>query len=277
MTDSTQLTKDQRVAPPRIDASERIGSRARTHASAIAIPLVTVIVMLAAWEAWAVLADVNPLTLPSPTSIASKMFDDYSLFLDQSWPTLSATLQGFGLAIVGSIGIAIVMVYWTWLRKIVYPLAVISQVVPKVALAPLLLIWMGYGQLPKVLLVLLISFFPVLVDSTVGFEATSQRRVLLLRSMGATRWQEFWKLRLPTALPHIFGGLKVGVALALTGEIVAEFVGSDKGLGYLLQLAQGNLNTQLAFAVIGYLVIMGAVLYLIIEAAEAMALRSRRG
>jgi NitT/TauT family transport system permease protein len=160
------------------------------------------------------------------------------------------------------------MIYSRLFRRSIYPILLTAQVLPKVALAPLFIVWFGFGLLPKVLMTFLISFFPIVVDSLIGLNSVRPESLMLLRSMGATRWQAFWKVRLPTALPSIFGGLRVGT-------IVAEFVCSDSGLGYVLVVARGNLDTLTVFAAILWLIALGFLFYFAVELAERLCIKGR--
>src|SRR4029077_12604985 len=165
-----------------------------------------------------------------------------------------AIIIGFGVAVLVGIPAATLMIYSEWFRRSVYPILLTAQVLPKVALAPLFIVWFGFGLLPKVLMTFLISFFPIVIDTLTGLNSVRPESLMLIRSMGGTRWQSFWKIRLPGALPSIFGGFKVAITFAVVGTIVAEFVGSDHGLGYILVLARGNLDTVTVFAAILWLI-----------------------
>jgi NitT/TauT family transport system permease protein len=144
------------------------------------------------------------------------------------------------------------------------------QIVPKVAIAPLFLVWFGIGVTPKILVAFLISFFPIVIDAAVGLRSMSPEMADLARSMGASRWQVFAQFRLPTSLPYLFSGLKVASTLAIAGTVVGEFVGADKGLGYLLLTTNSNMETSLMFATIVALTIIGLVFYYIVEALEGL-------
>jgi NitT/TauT family transport system permease protein len=167
------------------------------------------------------------------------------------------------------------MIYSEWFRRSIYPILLTAQVLPKVALAPLFIVWFGFGLLPKVLMTFLISFFPIVIDTLTGLNSVRPESLMLVRSMGGSRWQAFWKIRLPSALPSIFGGFKVAITFAVVGTIVAEFVGSDHGLGYILVLARGNLDTVTVFAAILWLIAIGFLFYFAVEVAERVALRGR--
>jgi NitT/TauT family transport system permease protein len=239
------------------------------------IPLVSFLVVLGIWEAVVQLASIKEYILPSPSEVAQKMVSDRGLLFSQSIPTAEAILLGFALAIAISVPLAVAMVYFPAFNRAIYPILVASQVVPKIALAPLFVVWVGFGAPSKVAMAFLISFFPVLIDTLGGLSSVRTTSIMLLRSMGARRWDEFWRLRLPHSLPQMFAGLKVGVTFAVVGEIVGEFVGSDNGLGFLITQARGELDTVTIFAAIACLTIIGGLLFLLIEVAEAWLLRNR--
>ncbi|MBO2457960.1 ABC transporter permease [Actinomadura violacea] len=241
------------------------------------LPLVLVAIIVAVWQAVCASGAVEEYVLPAPGDVLGKMFGDFGTFADQSVPTIVAIFVGFALAVVVALPIAVAMVYSAIVRRAIYPLLIIAQVVPKVAIAPLFIIWFGFGQLPKVLMVALICFFPVVIDSLVGFRAARPESLMLVRSMGASRWQAFWKVRWPWALPSIFAGVKVGITLAVVGAVVAEFVGADKGLGVLLITARGDMDSLTVFASIAWLTVIGFVLFVAVEALERILLPGKRG
>ncbi|MBD2898121.1 hypothetical protein amrb99_70880 [Actinomadura sp. RB99] len=241
------------------------------------LPLILVAIIVAVWQAVCASGAVEEYVLPAPGDVVGKMFGDFGTFADQSVPTIVAIFAGFALAVVVALPIAVAMVYSGVARRAIYPLLIIAQVVPKVAIAPLFIIWFGFGQLPKVLMVALICFFPVVIDSLVGFKAARPESLMLVRSMGASRWQAFWKIRWPWALPSIFAGVKVGITLAVVGAVVAEFVGADKGLGVLLITARGDMDSLTVFASIAWLTVIGFVLFVLVEVLERVLLPGKRG
>ena len=239
------------------------------------VPGVSLFACLAIWEGAVRYFAVPVYLLPPPSLILAKLFSSYPLFLQATFHSALAIAVGFGLAVTVGIPAATLMIYSKWFRSGVYPILLTAQVLPKVALAPLFIVWFGFGLLPKVLMTFLISFFPIIIDSLTGLNSVRPESLMLLRSMGGTRWQAFWKVRLPTALPSIFGGLKVAITFAVVGTIVAEFVGSDSGLGYLLVLARGNLDTVTVFAAILWLIVVGFLFYFAVELAEWFCVRGR--
>jgi NitT/TauT family transport system permease protein len=238
-------------------------------------PCLSLILCLAIWEAAVRYFAVPVYLLPAPSAIARKLVVSYPLFLDATMHSAVAIIVGFGVAVLVGIPAATLMIYSEWFRRSVYPILLTAQVLPKVALAPLFIVWFGFGLLPKVLMTFLISFFPIVIDSLTGLNAVRPESLMLIRSMGGTRWQSFWKVRLPGALPSIFGGFKVAITFAVVGTIVAEFVGSDNGLGYILVLARGNLDTVTVFAAILWLIVIGFLFYFAVEIAEWFCIRGR--
>ena len=233
-----------------------------------AYPAASVIALLVGWELICRGFDIPRYILPAPSSIAVEIWRQRMVLMTNSIPTLEIILLGFGLAILVGLPLAILIVWSTPLKLTLYPILVSSQTVPKVAVAPLLVLWLGYGTLPKVLVTFLICFFPITIDAVVGLRSVPTETILLARSIGASGWKTFVKIKLPHALPNIFAGLKVAITLAVVGSIVAEFVGADRGLGYLLMIASGNLDTTFLFAVLVVLVVLGMGLYLAIEGLE---------
>jgi NitT/TauT family transport system permease protein len=260
---SSSVSEQRLVAAP-------AGPRWRLGLRAAAPPVVAIALLLVAWHAAVVIGDIRKYLLPSPLEVGAAMIGDWEMYLNQALPTLYAILIGYAIAIAVSVPIAVIMVYSDVLRRAVYPLIVLSQVVPKVTLAPLFLIWFGFGDLPKILVVFSICFFPLVIDSVVGLSSARPGSLMLVRSMGANRWQAFWKVRWPGALPSVFGGAKVAITLAVVGAVVAEFVGSNSGLGVVLTRARGLTDTVTVFAAIGWLSVMGLVLYALVALAERL-------
>jgi NitT/TauT family transport system permease protein len=231
-------------------------------------PSLTLLGLLAAWQAWVVLAKVPLYLIPPPSQVVVAMFTKSSMLLANSLITLQEILLGFLLSIAVAIPLAIMIVASRPFEKSIYPLLVASQVVPKVAIAPLFIVWFGFGMLPKVLIAFLIAFFPIVIDSVIGLRSMEIEKLYLAQSMGASRWHIFSKIRLPNALPNIMGGLKVAATLSVIGAIAGEFVGADAGMGRVLLVANGNLDTVTLFAAVGYLTIIGIVMFLIMDVLE---------
>ena len=243
----------------------------RARISAVIAPTCVVVGLLAIWEAATRAFDVPAFLLPAPSAVLGSMRANAGLLLGNGWVTAVEILLGFLLSIVVGIPLALAIFLWPPFARSVLPLLVSSQAMPKVAVAPLLLVWFGFGYLPKVLIAFLIAFFPVVINTAVGLAAIEPEKIYLARSMGFGAVDTFFKIRLPTALPAIFGGLKISITLAVVGAVVGEFVGGDAGLGYLLMVANGSMDTQLLFAGIVGLTILGVAFYLLVEFAERLA------
>lgn len=232
--------------------------------------------VIVVWQIATTVFDIPDYLLPPPTAIAEEMVREIGTLWSHGLVTLWEVLVGFALSVVIAIPLAILIVYSVAAERALYPLLIVSQVVPKVSVAPLFVVWLGFGVQPKVIIVFLIAFFPIVIDTIVGLRSVDEDMIDLVRSMGAGPVKTFRKIRLPAALPNIFGGLKVAITLAVVGALVAEFVGSDEGLGYLLLVATGQLNAELLFASIVFLSAMGMILFLAIEVAERLLLGARR-
>jgi NitT/TauT family transport system permease protein len=249
-------------------------ARHRSHAriSAVIYPIMTVIGTLAAWEVATRVFSIPAFLLPPPSKIVVSIAEHGSLLLKHGWVTTIEIVLGYLLSIVVGVPLALAIFMWPAFSRSVLPLLISSQAMPKVAVAPLLLVWFGFGLLPKVLIAFLIAFFPIVISTAVGLASIEQEKIHLARSMGLGAAATFFKIRLPSALPSVFGGLKISITLAVVGAVVGEFVGGDAGLGYLLMVANGSLDTPLLFAGIIALTVQGIVLYFLVELAERLAI-----
>jgi NitT/TauT family transport system permease protein len=246
----------------------------RARISGVVYPIGVVLAVLAVWEAGTRLLGVPAFLLPPPSAIGVSFVANAPLLLAHGWITTLEILLGFALSIVVGIPLALAIFLWPVFSRSILPLLVSSQAMPKVAVAPLLLVWFGFGLLPKVLIAFLIAFFPIVINTVVGLASIEPEKIHLARSMGFGATATFFKIRLPNALPAIFGGLKISITLAVVGAVVGEFVGGDAGLGYLLLVANGSMDTSLLFAGIVALTILGVVLFLLVELAERLAIPS---
>jgi NitT/TauT family transport system permease protein len=210
--------------------------------------------------------------LPGPIDVFVTLAQHWrELGLQALWTT-GAILAGFFAAALVAIPLAMLIVVSPALKRLLYPPMVATQSIPKIALAPLFVVWFGFGLVPKVAVAFLIAFFPVVIDTIVGLRSIDPAMVQLARSMGAPPHRIFLKLRLPNALPMIFGGLKVASTLAVVGALTGEFIGSDKGLGYLLVQASGNLNTPLLFATLVVLSLIAMAFFYAVEVIERVTI-----
>ena len=235
-------------------------------------PIATIAVILVAWELAARAGYFPRYILPSPSGIVVRFGQMHAFILKESWHTLQETLYGFALSVVIGIPLGMLLVSSRTFNRAVYPLLITSQVVPKVAIAPLFLVWFGFGLMSKVLITFLMAFFPIVIAAVVGLQSTEIEKLYVARAAGAGQLQLFWLVRLPNALPAIFGGMKVSITLAIVGALVGEFVAAENGVGRLLLSASGNMDTELLFAGIFALIVMGVGLFLLMEALEKLAL-----
>jgi NitT/TauT family transport system permease protein len=238
----------------------------------LAYPAATVVVVLVAWQVVVTGFGIPAYLIPSPGAVALQLVSKAGFLLYHSWVTTYETLGGFLLSILVGVPLAIAIVSSRALDRSITPLLVLSQTFPKVAIAPLLIIWFGLGILPKVLVSFLVAFFPVVISGVTGMRSVETEMLELVRVMRASRLQIFWKVRLPYALPQFFAGLKVAIAFAVVGAVVGEWVGADRGLGYLLLSANANLDTPLLFAVLVLLMLIGTALYYAIVWIERLML-----
>jgi NitT/TauT family transport system permease protein len=243
-------------------------SNARNKLIDLAWPVAISLIMLAGWELMVRGLGIRNIILPSPSRIMETVIERRDLLMTNLWPSLYLTVVGFALSVVGGILVAVLITYSSFLRRGFYPIIVVSQVVPKISIAPLFIVWFGTGTVSCLLLAFLVTFFPMTINSALGFRSIDEDIHLMARTFMASPWQVFWKIRMPNALPHIFGGMKISITLAIIGVIVSEFVASQQGIGYLIKLASGLLDTPLMMASITVLSIAGLVLYGLIALAE---------
>lgn len=247
--------------------------RLRTLAADFAYPGAVMVLVLAAWEAAGRYGLVASYILPTPTAILGKLLAVYPLLLHHTWVTAVEIVLGFLAALATGVALAAGVVYVRPFERAFYPWIVVTQAIPKVALGPLIIVWFGFGLLPKVVIGCLIAFFPVMIGTIVGLKSIERESLYLLRSMGAGRLQTFWHLRLPNGLPHIFSGMKVAIVLASVGAIVGEFVGANDGLGYVLLTANGTVDTELLFAALFIISVLSTALYWVVHLAERASIR----
>ncbi len=230
------------------------------------------LLFLAFWEVAAWLAEAPAYILPAPSEIMAELAARRAQYASAAAFTVQPMLIGFAIAVVVGIALALMVAFSRAMESTVYPLLVFFQIVPKIAVAPLFIIWFGFGLTPKVLLVFLLSFFPVVVSAITAFRSVDPDIMDLARSTGAGRWRTFFMVQVPHALPTLFTGIKVAAALSATAAVVAEFVASDRGLGYLLLEANGNLNTSMAFGAVFALTALGFALYAAVEITEQLVI-----
>lgn len=222
--------------------------------------------LIIAWEVFVNVADVRPFLLPAPSVIWNELVVMWPVSLrTHTWVTLQEAVAGFVLGCLLGFVLAVSIAYSKFLERTIYPLIVASQAVPKIALAPLFVVWLGFGMEPKILVTVLLVFFPIVVTTVQGLMSVDTDLLQLMRSVSASQWQIFRKVRLPHALPYLVSGMKIGVTLAVVGAVVGEWVGSNQGLGYQVVYAQSQLQTPRVFAAIALLVAMGVLFFGVIS------------
>jgi NitT/TauT family transport system permease protein len=239
----------------------------------LAAPLSILVVGMAAWQLASSAQLVPAYLLPAPSAIASRIIALRALLWSHAMVTGLEILLGFLVAVVVGVGLAVAVVYVRPFEAAFYPWIVATQAIPKVALGPLFIVWLGLGLLPKVVIGFLIAFFPILIDTVVGLKSVDGESIFLLRSMGAGRWKIFRYLQLPSALPNLFAGMKVAITLATVGAIVGEFVGANEGLGYVLLFANGTVDTTLLFSALILIAALAVLFYLVVCLLEAVFIR----
>ena len=241
---------------------------ARAHR--LIYPLIGFAIILVAWEAYVDVFQVSTIVLPSPSDILRVSWQRHDLLLRETGPTFLESVLGFALAIAIGVPMAVCVANSRLLNLTLYPILIAMQSVPKIAIAPIILVWFGLGLQSKLAVAFLVAFFPVVVDTATGLQATPPGLIELGRSLRASRWQMFWKVQLPAALPFVFSGAKVAVTLAVIGAVIGEFVGSMNGLGNLLLSANSQLDGPLAWAALVWLSVLGILLFIAVVLAEKL-------
>ncbi|OJU40592.1 MAG: ABC transporter permease [Microbacterium sp. 69-10] len=231
-------------------------------------PVVFVVAVLLVWWLVTAMKWVKPFIIPSPGDTWAAFSNNAAYLAQHTWVTTYETLVGFVIAVIVGLFVAVIMVYSRGLEQTLYPVILFAQVIPKIAIAPLFIVWLGFGMEPKILVAVLMAFFPVVISGLAGLRSVDPEILQLTSTMGAGRWRTFTKVRLPAALPELLSGLKVAATLAVTGAVVGEFVGANEGLGYVILQANGNLDTAMLFAALIIMSLMGVVLFAIIQIAE---------
>jgi NitT/TauT family transport system permease protein len=239
-------------------------------AERIVYPLLGLLLLLAVWALACWLVSIPTVVLPSPDKVLQAMVTRSDLLLGEGLITLKETLFGFVLALAVGLPLAVAVANSRPLNLMFYPLLIALQSVPKVALAPIVLVWFGTGMESKLAIVWLVAFFPIIVDTVAGLRSTPRELLELADSLKATRAQIFLKVQFPAALPFVITGAKVAITLAVIGAVIGEFIGSSEGLGFLLLSATSQLNTPLAFGALFALAALGILVYLLVELAERL-------
>jgi putative hydroxymethylpyrimidine transport system permease protein len=239
-----------------------------------AAPLALILVLLGAWELaarWDLISNalsIEDFLVPSPSDIATSLWQDRSLLSSNAWVTLKEVVLGFGIAAIVGICFAFLIHLSETARRAVYPLLIGSQTIPIVILAPILVVWFGFGLTPKLVIVALICFFPITVNTLDGLRSVDPDLIKMMRSLGAGRLQRLWRVEAPAALPYAFSGAKVAVSISVIGAVFAEYVGSSSGLGHLINQAQAELLTSRSFAAVVVLSAMAIGLFALVSLLE---------
>ena len=235
-------------------------------------PLLIVVAVLGAWEGYVHIFNVQKWLLPAPSVIAATIADDIGLLSRHTLVTLEEVLVGFALALAGGVVLASGIALSRTAERAIYPFVIASQTIPIIAIAPLLLVWVGYGLAPKIIVVALIAFFPIVVNTVDGMKSADPDVVNLMRTLGASRWQIFLKIRVPSSMPFLFSGTKIAIAVSVIGAVIGEWVGSSEGLGYLMIRSKPQFLTERVFAAIAILSLMGVTLFILVGVVEKIAI-----
>ncbi|MBN8957505.1 MAG: ABC transporter permease [Rhizobiales bacterium] len=237
----------------------------------ISLPLGLAFLVLAGWQLAVTIGHIAPVILPSPISIVRYIIDRYDILLMHAIPTTLESAVGFILATLLGVALAIIITYSKVAREALYPNLVFFQLIPKIALAPLFIIWLGIGSQSRIAFSVFIAFFPVVIATTAGFMSVDRSMLRLCRALTASEWQIFTSVRFPSALPYIFSGMKIAITLAIIGVIIGEFITAQAGLGYLIIFATARADTEVSMAAIVVLCVCGLLLYGIVALGEWIA------
>jgi NitT/TauT family transport system permease protein len=267
---ATMIGTETGAALPKADTGK---SQAVASIRTIVLPLGLAFLVVAAWQLYVTVWNIPAVILPSPISIAKYIVQRYDILLVHAIPTTLESAAGFLLAVILGVALAILITYSNTAREALYPNLIFFQLIPKIALAPLFIIWLGIGSQSRVAFSVFIAFFPVVIATTAGFLSVDKSMLRLCRSLTATEWQVFTSVRFPAALPHIFSGMKIAITLAIIGVIIGEFITAQAGLGYLIIFATARADTEVSMAAIVVLCICGLLLYGLVALAESVANR----
>jgi ABC-type nitrate/sulfonate/bicarbonate transport system permease component len=236
-------------------------------------PALMLLAVLAAWQVYVDVSGISAVTLPSPARVLDGLWLQRDVIAGHSWVTLKETLYGLGLALAVGVALALIIDAFAPLRRAVYPLIVGSQTIPIVVIAPLIVIWFGFGLLPKVLVVALYTFFPITVALAQGLASTDREALLLMRTLGAGRLPTLRLLKLPYALPYLFTGLKITVTYAMVGAVFAEWNGATEGLGLYVILMKNSFRTDQVFAAVVVIAVLSLALFMLVGLIEKLVVR----
>jgi NitT/TauT family transport system permease protein len=263
------LLQDTAASPNRLAAPEP-AARLSEFGRLVLLPLGFALATIAAWEMFCRIGRVSPQLLPPPSDVWAVLSSNWEILYDQSVPTVIETVAGFAVATLLGIALAVAITFSTWVREALYPNIVMFQLIPKIALAPLFIIWLGVGSESCITVAVFIAFFPVLVSTATGLVGAKPEVLQLCRSLTASEWQMFRLARFPYAMPYIFAGMKVGVTMAMIGVIVGEFITAQAGLGYIIMFASSAGETATVLAAIVLLCGIGLMLFGLVAMAEKL-------
>lgn len=232
------------------------------------LPFALLALVILLWEISTDVLDVSKLVLPAPTDIVQAISTRLPVLLSAALTTAGEAVTGFAIATLIAVPLAMLITFSPILRGAVYPILLASESVPKIALAPIVLLWFGYGTSSRTVIVVLVAFFPIVINTALGLRSTPPELLELSRTLRSSGWQTFWKVRFPFAMPYFFGGLKLAIALSVVGAVISEFVGANSGLGYLVLAASAQINTPFAFASLTLLALLGMSLFGLVTLAE---------
>jgi NitT/TauT family transport system permease protein len=235
----------------------------------VLLPLGFAVLATLAWESLCRVARISPALLPPPSAVWMVLSENYGILFEHAWPTTIETVVSFGLATLLGVALAVAITFSAWVREALYPNIVMFQLIPKIALAPLFIVWLGVGSQSCIVVAIFIAFFPVVVSTATGLVSAKPEVLLLCRSLTASEWQMFRLARFPYAMPFVFAGMKVGVTMAMIGVIVGEFITAQAGLGYIIMFASSAGETATVLAAIVLLCAIGLVLFGLVAIAEA--------
>jgi NitT/TauT family transport system permease protein len=241
--------------------------------AALVLPLGTAFIFLLAWQAITVLGGISPVILPPPTMVLDDLVQYFPLIMQHTIPTTYETMAAFAISIPLGIVLAALMVYSNFAFRALYPNVIFFQLIPKIALAPLFIVWLGIGSPSRITFSIFICFFPILIATAAGLQSVDANMLRLCRSLRMSDWQILIRVRFPSSLPFVFSGMKVAVTLAVIGIVVGEFIASQAGLGYLILFASSRQQTDLALACIAVLCVVGLLLYGIVVLAEKVVVK----
>ncbi len=247
-------------------ASERrsLGSVNLRDLTGWLIPLFLLALTIGIWETWVSIDDTPTWFLPAPSAVAAETYASRGLLWEHTWTTLQEVLLGYLIALIVGVTTALLIAFSPIAERTLYPIIVASQAIPIIALAPILLIWFGFGMTPKIIVVVLLCYFPIAVNMADGLRSANADALNLLRSMGASRWQVMRIVRIPSSLPYLISGARIAAAVSVIGAIVGEWVGASSGLGYLMTRAASQFLTARLFAAVGISAVLGVGLFVVV-------------